>query len=319
MLIAPDVQLPLSTQRCPLCGGATFETLVRQDRHLLGLETVGCTRCGLLQTNPRPDSAGLADFYTHHYRRLYQGVEDPDGDYVARFRKDERLRYTASFILGMLPLRDDSTLLDYGCGEGSLFVALRAAGYQGRLAGVEPNASFARFAAEAGRATVSPTLNDFGELDGVVINHVLEHLPDPIGVLQELRRRMKPQGRLFVDVPDADRYGGIGDLHLAHIVHFTRRTLIATLESAGYEVLSCEAHDPPHHPKSLRLVAQPATAPAAPPAAPTSGGTEAATWRLMRTIDARRWRWKLSQRMNRFGWWRAAYRAWRQRVTPRAN
>lgn len=314
MRIAADQDLPIALQECPLCAHGAFEPLAHQDRHLLGLRTVGCRGCGLLQTNPRPDAAGLGTFYAHHYRRLYQGVADPDAAYVSTWRKGERLRYTAAHLMQALQLGSHSHLLDYGCGEGSLFVALRQAGYEGRLFGVEPNERFARFAAEHGRAEVAATLPDLRDLDAAVLNHVLEHLADPVGLLRSVRQRLKPGGWLYIDVPDADRYVNVSDLHIAHILHFTARTLPALVTAAGFEVVRCETHDPPHHPLSLRLQARPQPQPIALfPAAPASSPrTELTTWQHLRALDQRSWRWTLSQRLGRWGPLRRVYGTWQR-------
>ena len=320
--VTADFALPVSLAPCVLCGGIDFEPLARQDRHLLGLITVGCRSCGLLQTNPRPDAAGLTEFYTLHYRQLYQGVQDPSSGYIAKFHKDERLRYTATHLMKALALNDRSVLLDYGCSEGSLFAGLRQAGFGGRLLGVEPNANFARFAAEAGSAEVAAAIDAFENIDAVVINHALEHLADPVGVLRDIALRLAPGGLLYLDVPDADRYAHVGDLHLAHIVHFTGRTLPALVSAAGFRVLSCEPHDPPHHPFSLRLLATRALpADALPGVALRSRNpaSESDTWQHLRAMDGRAWRWVLSQRLARLGPVRMAYHQLRRWLAPRAG
>ncbi|RYH36654.1 MAG: class I SAM-dependent methyltransferase [Alcaligenaceae bacterium] len=311
MQVGPEIDLTVSKQSCPLCGADDFDVLATTDRHLLGLRTVGCTTCGLLQTNPRPDAAALKVFYEQHYRNVYQGVAKPDASYVANYRKDTRLRYTANYLLDALDLRDDSILLDYGCGEGSLFAALRASGFRGKLAGVEPNPEFARYAAALGNADVKAELSSFNRLDAVVLNHVLEHLVDPIGVLAEIRCRLVKGGLLYVDVPDADRYESVSDLHLAHVLHFTSRTLRTTLKAAGFDIVVCEPHDPPHHPHSLRALARPVVA-------VVSNGTEfcahleQSTWNHLRLLEARRWRWILSRRMASIRIIRKTYYAWRR-------
>ena len=242
MRVSSELELHVTEQPCPLCDERSFKKLASHDRHLLGLITVGCERCGLIQTNPRPDAQGLADFYANHYRKLYQGVTDPSQKYITQYRKDERLRYTARHLLSILDVDERSTVLDYGCGEGSLFIALRAAGFGGRLLGVEPNKNFARYAAEAGQAEVVSTLDLVERVDAVLLNHVLEHLADPVGVLADLGRHMSPDGRLYVDVPNADAYDHVGDLHLAHVFHFTRRTLQALVARAGFEVIHAPGH-----------------------------------------------------------------------------
>ncbi|MDO9451538.1 MAG: hypothetical protein Q7J29_01615 [Stagnimonas sp.] len=122
-----DPSLQLSLQPCPLCSGNQFQSLARHDRHHLDLQTAGCLVCGLIQTNPRPSAAGLDAFYALYYRSLYQNVATPDKQYVQRFQKNLHLSATAEYLLNALSLEGNGRLLDYGCGEGSLFVALREA------------------------------------------------------------------------------------------------------------------------------------------------------------------------------------------------
>jgi 2-polyprenyl-3-methyl-5-hydroxy-6-metoxy-1,4-benzoquinol methylase len=279
---------------CPLCGAAEFAPLARHDRHLLGLQTVGCQRCGLLQTNPRPTPESLDTFYTQHYRAFYQQTRTPDDAYVATHRKDVRLEYTVRFLTQALDLGPSSVLLDYGCGEGSLFVALRHAGFKGRLVGVEPNAAFGRFASERGTADVHQSLPAIHGVDAITVNHVLEHIHDPVGLLRSFAGLLPQHGRLYIDVPDAERYSSASDLHIAHIFHFTERTLRRLVTTAGYRVELCEKHRPPHHPASVRLVAMPLLAAESPPTSPT---TERAAWDAIRELERSGWKWNLRRRL----------------------
>jgi len=289
-----DPGLHLAMQPCPLCAGVAFQTLARHDRHHLGLHTVGCEHCGLMQINPRPSAQGLDTFYQLHYRRLYQNTIRPDQQYVTRFQKQARLQVTAQYLLNSLRISRQGRLLDYGCSEGSLFVALREAGFTGSLFGVEPNATFGRFAATQGHATVTQTLPTETALDGIVLNHVLEHLADPIQLLRRLSPLLDGNGLLYVDVPDAREYRNPGDLHLAHLWHFTPATLCHVIEQAGFEVVTCEAHRPPHHPRSIRLVARPVLVPRH---HPSMASAEHAAWQVMKTVEQRAWFWGLRHRL----------------------
>jgi SAM-dependent methyltransferase len=248
-------QFDLGIRPCPLCLGKDFTRLAYHDRNLLGVITAGCKRCGLVQTNPRPSADGLNRFYRDHYRMFYQGASAPDREYIENLNKDQRLAYTARFFAEDLNLAPNATVLDFGCGEGSLFAALRKAGFTGAFYGVELNAAFGEFASRYGNATVSNTISAREPVDLIIVNHVLEHLADPIGTLRDLRSLLKPGGRIYIDVPDVECYSSIQDLHIAHIYHFSVRTLPLLVSRAGFLVESTQRHRPPHHPASVRLVA----------------------------------------------------------------
>jgi SAM-dependent methyltransferase len=277
--------------------------LASHDRNLLGVITVGCNCCGLVQTNPRPSVAGLDTFYRDHYRFFYQGATEPDQVYITSLNKDHRLAYTAEFFLQTLALSLDAAVLDFGCGEGSLFAALRKAGFIGNFYGVELNSSFGEYASKYGDATVSSAIHSREQVDLAVVNHVLEHLHDPIGTLREIRKLIKPNGYIYVDVPDAEEYGSIYDLHIAHIYHFTERTLKQIVQQAGFLVTRVEKHHPPHHPKSIRLVASPMSAEH--PEDVHLPDSEIVAWGVVR--DAGRYRNTIRLRLRQIGWLRKAY------------
>lgn len=41
-----------------------------------------------------------------------------------------------------------------------------------------------------------------GSFDVIFMNHVLEHIEEPVGLLESLRGLLAPQGRLFIEVPN---------------------------------------------------------------------------------------------------------------------
>lgn len=93
-------------------------------------------------------------------------------------------------------------VLDVGCGDGTLALALRAPGYEVHccdFAGVH--------AAREGLAHVTADLRDglpyaSGSLDGIVCSEVLEHLLEPARAIAEFARVLAPNGVLIVSVPN---------------------------------------------------------------------------------------------------------------------
>jgi len=85
--------------------------------------------------------------------------------------------------------------------------------------------------------------------DVVVMADVLEHLHDQRHVLDEVRRSMRPGGRLFISVPNIANltirlgllfgffvYRERGILDETHVRFYTLSTIRAAIENAGFEV-----------------------------------------------------------------------------------
>lgn len=249
--------LQLSLGSCPVCSQKDFKLLNNNDRYFMKLHTVGCNVCGLVQVNPRPSEEGVRYFYANEYRKFYQGVSTPDEDYIHQNHKYERMKYLVSYIKNFAEFCESVNILDIGCSEGAFFSVLRQEGFLGSLYGVELNSSFANYASINNGAYVLPSIEEFHTpCDLITLNHVFEHLLKPADFLREIKRLLKQDGIIFIDVPDVEEYQSIADLHIAHLFHYSIKTLTSLLEISGYKIINCEKHQPPYHPKSIRLIAK---------------------------------------------------------------
>ncbi|MBL6706370.1 MAG: class I SAM-dependent methyltransferase [Planctomycetaceae bacterium] len=103
-----------------------------------------------------------------------------------------------------VPVNPDSKAIELGCATGKYLSKLRSMGWQAE--GVELVESAAAAARELGFSTHVGTL-DSAELsgdhyDGAFAWHVLEHVPDPRGVLAEFHRILKDDAYLAFSVPN---------------------------------------------------------------------------------------------------------------------
>lgn len=126
-----------------------------------------------------------------------------------------RARRAADSAAYLVPeLRPGMRVLDVGCGPASITVDLARAVAPGEVVGVdaaEEALDEARRAVEAAGEGVQVTLRQAdvmalpfpaGSFDVVHAHQVLQHLPDPVGALREMRRVARPGG--LVAVRDVD-------------------------------------------------------------------------------------------------------------------
>jgi SAM-dependent methyltransferase len=143
------------------------------------------------------------------------------------------------------------TALDLGCGDGRLSGALEADALT--LADVSPVALARAHARLPASRTVelSPDeplpLGD-GEFDLVLCAEMLEHVRDVQLLLSEVRRVLKPGGRLAITTPAHGRRTGLRIVArgfepefnplLPHLRFFTKRSLTQLLDELGFSVAS---------------------------------------------------------------------------------
>jgi 2-polyprenyl-6-hydroxyphenyl methylase/3-demethylubiquinone-9 3-methyltransferase len=156
--------------------------------------------------------------------------------------------------------RAGERVLDLGCGAGRFMAALREAGAD--PVGVE----IAGAALERARANAPGTDLRLLEPDGslplehasvdlVWCSEVLEHAPEPAHLLLEARRVLRPGGRLLLTVPFHGRVKGAllallrfeahFDPRGQHLRFFTRRSLAAMLDEAGFAGVRVEPEGGP--------------------------------------------------------------------------
>jgi SAM-dependent methyltransferase len=125
----------------------------------------------------------------------------------ANTRQNRGHRQTYSFIKRHTTA--PGRMLDLGCGDGTVLWLAREQGWQ--VQGVELFPEHAKlvsetlgFVVEVSDLTAYQGVKD--SWDCVVLTHVLEHLPDPVGALIKIRRLLKPGGVGVLEFPNIDAF-----------------------------------------------------------------------------------------------------------------
>lgn len=224
-----------------------------------------CLECSLVFTYPQPESEQVAARYSGHwfegeYLPSY-GVDPrrPNIDHLAP-RFDRKLDTLERF-------RASGRILDVGAGAG-LFLA-RAAQRGWSVSGVElsdfgPRFAKANFGLDIFCGTLEAAAFPDKHFDVVILQDTIEHVPDPAGMLREIRRILRTGGALVISTPNFDALGRIvtGDdwaliSPAEHLFLFSRRSLRRALEQAGFRCSGLRSSaglnpDLQHRPRMLR-------------------------------------------------------------------
>jgi 2-polyprenyl-3-methyl-5-hydroxy-6-metoxy-1,4-benzoquinol methylase len=158
-------------------------------------------------------------------------------------------------ICEQVKLSGKGSWLDIGCGNGSF---LRAAGRQipqWQLSGFEINDKYKKEIENikgVDHLYTGDTKDIPATFKAISLIHVLEHIPSPQKVLQQLHGKLEDGGHLIVEVPDCSR-NPFMLLVADHCSHFSVEIAAALVRSSGYEVLHAVSD---WVPKEITIVAQ---------------------------------------------------------------
>ena len=261
--------------RCPLCGGegATVYRDLR-DRHWAVHGAWSLRRCGACRfawLNPRPLPEEMPNLYrgyfTHRAPPIQPRVEDEGilrrwqravlselgyeiggqpgvgglADQALRFLPWVREEYQR--FVYYVPGPPRGTLLDVGCGDGAFLDRMHDLGW--RVRGLEPDPEAAAVA--RGRHGLDVTEGSIEDANlppeafhAITMNHVIEHVRDPVLALMKCRRALEPDGILVLITPNIDSWGhrNFGQSWWGldpprHLYLFSRTTLLNALGAAG--------------------------------------------------------------------------------------
>jgi 2-polyprenyl-3-methyl-5-hydroxy-6-metoxy-1,4-benzoquinol methylase len=279
---APD---QIRSRPCPACylcgttGEPVYENL--KDRLYSAPGTWNLKRCpnsgcGLLWLDPMPVEEDIAkaynDYFTHtemdgarkswprrayglakkgYWARKYGYSEDSLGRWQKLLSMVIQLhpgrRAELDFSVMYLPSHRNGQLLDIGCGNGQALQSMADLGWQ--VKGVDFDPKAVQIAQKKGLEVRLGKVADQDYpsdlFDAITMSHVIEHVYDPLSLLSECRRILKPGGHLVVVTPNSGSWGHqrfrANWMHLdppRHLHVFNEQSLSRLMENASFRVVS---------------------------------------------------------------------------------
>lgn len=209
---------------------------------------IDCQQCGFAHVNPLPTAEALKDVYRHEY----YSVEKPL--YIQRYEEDREwwmMTYARRLdLIGKFLPPERRRILEVGSGPGLFLQQAQKLGWS--ALGIEPSRQAAAHTRLLGCEVIEEFLDDalakrLGTFDSIHCAEVLEHLPDPAGMLDLLHSLLGPGAVLCLSVPnDFNRLQavlttakGFPSWWVAphHLNYFNHTTLQALVAKRGFEVV----------------------------------------------------------------------------------
>lgn len=201
------------------------------------LEIVFCQDCGFTW-NARFDPARIA------YDESYENDQTHSQAFQAH------IEARVADVVAAAPAGAGLNFLEIGCGQGGFIgeVARRAGAHLSSAEGFDPAWRGANASGPAGSRIHKMYFDEASARrlvhppNVVVTRHTIEHIPQPVGFLSNIRRALgdASRARLFVETPSVAwilRHEAIQDFFYEHCTLFTTPALAYALRRAGFRVL----------------------------------------------------------------------------------
>jgi 2-polyprenyl-3-methyl-5-hydroxy-6-metoxy-1,4-benzoquinol methylase len=251
-------------EACPICGGKELSSFFTTDpNHEGNFQIVRCHSCGVGMLFPLSDFKEIESKYynTTYHAYLNKGAEGKSSpvrkikDSIKNAVLDTYLGYGERSPLGLLsypfffriPFYPERVAggkyLDVGCGSGVQMLHMKEIGWD--VYGVDVSSIALSVARQNGlehlfQGTLAEAHFPSNTFDAINLTHVLEHIPDPGALLEEIHRILKNNGTLIISVPN---FQGLGHRLLErrsfydvprHVYQFTLPGLAILLNKSGF-------------------------------------------------------------------------------------
>jgi len=163
----------------------------------------------LVYTYPQPEESILPSYYESDDYISHTDGKRSVFEKIYHVVKSIALSNKVNLIDSLQPQK--GKLLDIGAGTGDFINAAYSRGWD--VTGVEPNEKAKKIASQK-KILYAESTNELHDhtFDVITMWHVLEHVPDVDLQIKELKRLLKPNGIIFIAVPnfrsyDANYYG----------------------------------------------------------------------------------------------------------------
>ena len=231
----------LIKKKCILCKNEKFRLISKKTRDSKKHKIIRCLKCDHIQLFPVPTLNDEKKFYDENLQD--KNINDVGSIKRARRKMmpDNIRRY--EFIKKIIPKK--SRVLEIGSGHGFFLEIMKTNGFD--IIGYDISKEKRKYSKKVTDVPVydiniNEKIPSDNKFDIVVLFHTLEHITDPITLLKNIKKLLKPKGKILIEVPNSD------DFHLklnkfykefywerAHIHYFNPKILKNVIQKSSFK------------------------------------------------------------------------------------
>ncbi len=235
--------------KCPICHGINTAYVNKHSNFSL-IDIWVCNNCKHWFSCPEPNEEDLNKYYRETYRSSRSKLFTEEYYLIMEKRARAQIQFMQQSLNTVYP---QDTLqgwkaIDWGCGIGALVLSLQqtgvdAVGYDSDISAIDTGRK--RWA-DAYLLSRCEDLTVFREkFDLLLLSHVIEHLPDIEASLKNILQVLKPNGYLFIEVPNCcPEMISTSEGHESHLHFFSMQSLLKLLNNLGIKGINCVSCGP---------------------------------------------------------------------------
>ena len=248
-LMLQDIEYLLSFQDqfievpCPACKGDNFKKIFEK----FSMTYNTCDNCQTMFISPRPTPKILGDFYANSANYDYWATHIfPTSEKV---RTEKIFRPRAERVRQLCEKYESAshTMIEIGAGYGTFGYEVQKLGFVNRYIAVEPSNSLAEKCKSRGLEVINKPIEQANfeseSIDIICSFEVVEHLFNPLDILETCYRILKPGGLIIVTNPNGKGFDVVTapqistTVDVEHLNYFNPDSMEILLGNAGFEVI----------------------------------------------------------------------------------
>jgi hypothetical protein len=218
---------------CPVCGNISTKDIARFRSNspiFSACSRATCSFCDMVYATPMPPDSALSEYNARYFSAAHAGKPSSPLA-LAFFSGIARLRL--AFVKRFLDRHQIAVnqVLEFGPGLGFFAKSWKEL-YPSSIYSVVETDSSCHKSLQAFGAQIVDASN-IGPSDLVVMSHVLEHVPDPVGFLHTATHGLRQGGAIFIEVPCQDWKHKV--LDEPHVLFFEKKAMQLLLARLGFD------------------------------------------------------------------------------------